>query len=83
MPSRNTKHARKRGYSDIRQMNRENGKLKNFGVKTGRAVDSEAERAKSGHKPHEPKGDNSHWKDTPYEQRIRREFFRPQLNQKY
>ena len=85
MPSRNTRHARKCGYSDAKLMARDDAKkpsLKNFGVRLGRAVDSEFERQKRGRKPMNPKGPRDHWKDSAYEQRIRQEFFRPQLNQR-
>lgn len=85
MPSRHTLHARKCGYSDARLMAKDNPKspnLKNFGVRLGRAVDSEMERSKRGKKPSNPRGPKDHWKDTPYEQRIRKEFYRPQLSQK-
>lgn len=84
MPSRNTRHARKKGYSDVKQMARDDksGSLKNFGVRLGRCVDSEMERNKRGKKPANPKGPRDHWKNSAFEQNVRREFMRPQLNQK-
>lgn len=83
MPSKNTRYARNRGYSDIKQMARDGGKTKNFGVSTGRTVDSGYEREKRGKTAYKsPASIKDHWKDSPYEQRMRREFQRPQLSQK-
>ena len=63
MPSRNTLCARNRGFSDIKQMNRNGGKDKNYGVKLGYTVDSEGARKKSGKAPYDPPRNNSeHWK---------------------
>jgi len=58
------------------------GDLKNFGVRLGRTVDSEAEKSSRGRKPMNPRGSREHWKDTEYERKIRQEFFCPQLSQK-
>ena len=77
-----TRFARNRGYSDIKQMNRDNGKSKNFAVRLGTTFDTGALRSASGKRPYAPKGDKSHWLDTDYERRIRKEFGRPQLTQK-
>jgi len=84
MPSRNTKFARNRGYSDVKLMSKDGpkGDLKNFGVRLGRTVDSEAEKSSRGRKPMNPRGSREHWKDTEYERKIRQEFFCPQLSQK-
>jgi hypothetical protein len=85
MPSRNTLSARNHGYSDIKRQAKDNPKspsLKNFGVRLGRTVDSQAERERRGKKPSSPRGPREHWMDSVYEQRIRKEFFRPQLNQR-
>jgi hypothetical protein len=60
MPSKNTNHARKKGYSDITRMEKDNSKsptLKNYGVKLGKL---KGERVgKSPANP--PKQNDSHW----------------------
>jgi len=38
MPSRNTNHARKNGYSDMKRM--QSGQPKNFGQNTGNAINT-------------------------------------------
>jgi len=85
MPSRNTLSARTKGYSDMTRMEKDNPKspsLKNFGVRLGVCIDSGGERQKRGRKPHSPRGNSAHWKDTPYERAQRKNFFRPQINQR-
>ena len=62
MPSRNTRFARQRGYSDIKQMARNGGKSKNFGVWTGHTVDSAGAREASGRHAYSPShSNNAHW----------------------
>lgn len=80
MPSRNTKFARNRGYSDIKQMNRDDDKrpqLKNFRVRLGRTVDSQLERQKRGKAAANPNNsNNSHWATDSVEERRRKESWR-------
>lgn len=57
MANRNTKRARNNGYSDMKRMESDDSKrptLKNYGVKTGKTVNSSLERKNSGKAP---------WKD--------------------
>ena len=54
MANNNTKHARNKGYSDQKRMAQDDSKnpsMKNYGVKTGKVVNSSLERRKSGKSP--------------------------------
>lgn len=86
MPSRNTLFARNRGYSDIKQMNRDepkSPKLKNFGVRCGVTMDTADARANSEKKSYNPpNGNNAHWKDSAFERKQRHDFMRPPLSQR-
>jgi len=69
MPSNNTRYARNKGYSDMKQLGRDGGRSKNYGQRTGKCTNTARVNK---HAANPPTSNNAHWVDSDWERKRRK-----------